>query len=145
MAPVARTAALPATPDEPQEDGPALPEAPIYRFRLDIKGTPAILYRGNCGLLGAAGQTKSVKLAGSIPNSYVFEGLALSCLVRKWDAQGRLRVRLYDGDRLVARGTTAAPFNHIEIRTAGPWGEASAIRGDFPRIRRKVPKTSNEH
>lgn len=118
----------PPSPPEPPPAAAAEP-APEPPFRLEIAGSPAVLYRGECSLVGRSGAGKTVKLAGSIPRHYVFAAEAVSCLVRKWDSFGRLRVRLFQEDRLIARKGTAAPFNHVRVRSAGPWGGARATRG----------------
>lgn len=134
VVPVARTAALPAAPVEVLEAEPDA--APARIFRLAVTGSPAVLYRGDCRLVGAAGDEKSFKFSGYIPETRAFEGGALSCVVQKWDSIGRLNVRLYDDEALVAHQTTGAPYNYLRVRSDGPWGAAAAVRGDFPRLRK---------
>ncbi len=110
----------------PEEPPPgAEPPAPL--FRLEIDGTPALQFRGSCTLFGTGGAEKTVKLAGQIPRSYRFDGAALDCRLRKWDAFGRFRIRLFQGDQLLAERVTSGPFNQIWVRSAGPWGAARAI------------------
>ena len=123
-----------APPPEPKPIPlPLVPSGP--RFRLEISGSPAVRYRGECTLVGETGARKKVTLGGSIPDRYRFVGGALSCVVQKWDQRGRLRAGLYRGGRLIAYQDTAAAFNYVRLRSAGPWGGARATRGDFPRIR----------
>ncbi len=120
--PVPKPAALPPAPPEP-------------RFRLELSGTPALAYRGQCQLVGHDGGYKKIKLAGFISRSYLLEAAAVSCLVRKWDSFGRLRARLYRDRDLIAAKSTAAAFNHVRLRSAGPWGRARATRGTNPIVR----------
>jgi hypothetical protein len=123
-------------PPEPEpEPAPPPPVPPGSQFRLEIAGSPAVRYRGECTLVGKTGAHKKVALRGSIPERYRFVGGALSCVVQKWDQRGRLRAGLYRGGRLIAYQDTAAAFNYVRLRSAGPWGGARATRGDFPRIR----------
>jgi hypothetical protein len=128
------TPAVRAMPPEPAP-APPPPAPPGARFRLEISGSPAVLYRGECTLVGKTAARKKITLAGSIPDRRRFVGRALSCVVQKWDERGRLRVGLYQGGRLIAYKDTAAAFNYVRVRSAGPWGGARSTRGDFPRIR----------
>ncbi len=131
LMPVVRT-----MPPEPEPEPAPVPPVPSgAQFRLKISGSPAVLYRGECTLVGRTGVRKKITLAGNIPDRRRFVGRALSCVVQKWDERGRLRVGLYQGGRLIAYNDTAAAYNYIRIRSTGPWGAARATRGDFPRIR----------
>ena len=133
-----------APPPEPEPEPVPVPSVPSgSRFRVEISGSPAVSYRGECTLVGDTGARRKVALAGTIPDRQRFVGGALSCVVQKWDARGRLRVGLYQGGRLIAYKDTAAAFNYVRIRSAGPWGGARSTRGDFPRIRAQSgePKT----
>ena len=102
-------------------------------------GTPAVLYRGTCILVGADGSETTVPISGSIPYSYRLVSETVSCWVRKWDYFGRLTTRLSRGDRVVAELATSGPFNLIWIRSDGPWGPARALlRGGLvPKARAK--------
>ena len=57
------------------------------------------------------------RFRGMIPARYRATTTALSCRVQKWDAMGRRR--LVDGNRVVARRETAAPFNWLRVSTPG--------------------------
>lgn len=98
-------------------------------FLIEVSGSPAIQFRGDCRVVSAAGATGRWRLKGTIPKSFKVKGIALSCTVLKGDARGRLTVRLLEDGRLVAAAETAAPFNAVGVRTSGPWGEARARRG----------------
>ncbi len=130
---VPRRVALPV----PQPKPLPLPPPPVHIFRLEVTGTPAVIYRGDCTLVGAAGDARSIEFSGYIPETRAFEGGALSCVVQKWDAFGRMNARLYDDEVLVAQQTTAAAFNFLRLRSDGPWGAAASVRGDFPRLRKR--------
>ena len=139
LMPVVRT-----MPPEPEPQPAPLPPVPSgSRFRLEISGSPAVSYRGECTLVGETRVRKKIALGGNIPGRHRFVGGALSCVVQKWNARGRLRVGLYQGGRLIAYQDTAAAFNYVRVRSTGPWGGARSTRGDFPRIRVKSgePKT----
>jgi len=118
--PVPKAAPTPEVPPPGAE-----PRAPLFLLRID--GTPAVLFRGTCTLLGAGGVEKTVQLAGHIPRAYRFDAAALDCRLRKWDAFGRFWIRLFQGEQLLAERLTSGPFNQIWVRSAGPWGAARAI------------------
>ena len=97
---------------------------------LDISGSPAISYRGECLLLSQDGTYRTIEIQGFVPQRYAFEDPAVSCTVQKWDARGRLRVALIQGRRVIARRETAAAYNWVRVRTDGPWGSARSERGN---------------
>lgn len=117
---------LPRPAPPPQPTPQPTPRAAAPPFLLKIDGTPAILYRGSCTLLGADGVTRSFPLSGPIPKDYSFDTAAVSCLVRKWDARGRMWLRLYRGRALLAELQTSGPFNQVWVHSDGPWGPADA-------------------
>ncbi len=96
---------------------------------LDVSGTPALAFTLGCRLIDAAGGSHQVKRAGSLPKRYTFEGVAVSCKVRKTDAFGRLTATLSDAGHVVARQGTRAAFNFVRVRSNGPWGSARGQRG----------------
>ena len=106
--------------------GPAL----ANQLMLDISGSPAMQYRGECRVQSAQGDIRTIEIRGFVPQRYAFEDPAVSCTVQKWDARGRLRVSLIRGNRVIARRETAAAYNWVRVRTDGPWGEARSLRGD---------------
>lgn len=116
-------------------------EPPVPPLLMEITGTPAVEIKGTCTLLGPPGGERTVGLASHIPKSYRFKAAAADCRIRKNDFFGRMRIRLYRGDHLIAERLTSGPFNQIWVRSAGPWGAARAIlrgglaidSGDTPR------------
>ena len=118
------TRPAPATlPPEPEP----LPEPEIPPFLMEITGTPAVEIKGTCTLLGPPGAERTVRLASLIPKSYRLKAAAVDCRIRKNDFRGRMRIRLYQGDALLAGRVINGPFNQIWIRSDGPWGPARAI------------------
>ena len=121
----------PAAPSAAAAPTPA-PEIPLPQYRLEITGTAALEFRAECLLAQEVGGTLKQRFAsftGLAPKQADFEVEAVSCEVRKGDAFGRLTVRLYQDDRIVAARTTAAAFNYVRVRSDGPWGPARATRG----------------
>ncbi len=108
---------------------PASVEAPTPSFRLALSGSPALRYAGECDRIGADGRSRRRKLAGLVPTAIEFRATALRCRIRKQDFRGRLRAVLSRGGVTVATAETTAPFNHVEVRSAGPWGRAAGLRG----------------
>jgi hypothetical protein len=99
------------------------------RFRLQVSGTPAMKFAGECDLVGADGRSRRRTFAGLVPGRFDFAASALRCRVRKRDARGRLWVELTRDGRLIARAETRAAFNHVRVQSAGPWGAAAGVRG----------------
>ena len=123
--------------------GAAVPDAPApprdtkgaVRFRLSVSGSPAMKFAGECDLVDAGGRFRRRDFAGLVPARFDFTASAISCLVRKRDFRGRLRVALRRERALIARAETAAAFNHVRVRSVGPWGAAGGRRGQV-RLRR---------
>ncbi len=116
----------PATSEPPVEEDPT----PGRRsFLLVVSGSPALKFRGRCRVLDHQGRDERVDFGGLVPRHIVLTGSALSCRVRKEDFFGRLRVALQEQGRVIAYAKTTAPFNYVRVRSAGPWGPASGIRG----------------
>ncbi len=109
------------------------------RFRLQVSGTPALKFAGECSLVGADGRTRRRTFAGLVPGRFAFAASAVRCRVRKRDARGRLRVELTRDGGLIARAETRAAFNHVRVQSAGPWGAAAGVRGT---IAIRVPAVS---
>ena len=101
--------------------GAAVPDAPApprdtngaVRFRLSVSGSPAMEFAGECDLVDAGGRSRRRDFAGLVPGRFDFTASAISRLVR----------------RLIARAETAAAFNHVRVRSVGPWGAAAGRRG----------------
>lgn len=101
----------------------------VHQFTLDVGGTPALAFRGTCWVIGPHGTEERLPFAGLVPYRATAGGAAISCLVRKTDAFGRLRVMLRVDSEEVAEAQTSAPYNSLRVRSDGPWGAAVAVRG----------------
>lgn len=112
-----------------------------HRFVLDIDGTPAIEFRASCRVT-AREEEEKFEFAGLVPDQAVAEARAISCVVRKADASGRLRVTLLVKEVPVAAAETRAAFNCVRVRSDGPWGPAQAIRGSVALVLPKVTHPS---
>ena len=98
-------------------------------FRLALTGSTALKYAGHCNLIGADGQSRRRKIAGLVRTEIEFLATAILCRVHKQDSRGRLRATLRRAGVLIAEAETTAPFNHVLVRSAGPWGVAKGVRG----------------
>jgi hypothetical protein len=127
LAPVARVTE-PAVVEPPPPPPDPSPDRIV--FVLELSGSPAMAYVGNCRLGRRNGGGRKVSFRGLIPKRYEFRGEFLNCRVQKFDALGRLKVRLYANGKRVAAATTAAPYNWVGVRGEGPWGRASGWRGN---------------
>ena len=114
---------------------------PAQAFRLRIVGSPALAFGADCTFVGSSGRQKAFQFEGFVPKSHRFSGKALSCIVSKRDARGRLEVRLTSGSSLIAEAETSAAYNYVRVRSAGPWGKAAGTRGTIPlaRVQRSGP------
>lgn len=112
-------------------------------FLIEITGSPALQFRGDCAVVDEEGEVERVTFRGFIPKSYIVEAPAVSCSIQKWDGRGRLRVELSADGEFVARAETFAAFNWVTVGSAGPWGDAHAVRGVNPffSIRRDSGRT----
>ncbi|MCH8809717.1 MAG: hypothetical protein IH993_07800, partial [Proteobacteria bacterium] len=93
------------------------------RFRLQVSGTPAMKFAGECDLVGADGRSRRRTFAGLVPGRFDFAASAVRCRVRKRDARGRLRVELTRDGGLYQRSLiltrfTAAIFAASQERVA---------------------------
>ncbi len=123
-----------APPPEDQGPGADLEQpdtavAPGNEFVLDVSGSPAMQYRGDCRVVNAAGKRERTRFKGFVPDQIALPAAAVFCVVQKWDSVGRLRVTLFEDGRAIARAETAAPFNYVHVRSAGPWGGVGGGRG----------------
>jgi hypothetical protein len=100
-----------------------------HRFVLDIDGTPAIEFQASCRVTALEEEEQKFEFAGLVPDQAVADARAISCVVRKADAPGRLRVTLLVKEVPVAAAETRAAFSWVRVRSDGPWGPAQAIRG----------------
>ena len=118
----------PPTPAAASASGPpAEHPAPVV---VTVSGTPALLFSGDCRIVGEDGRQRRRTFRGTVPKRYAFAGRTLSCRFEKQDFRGRLRADLYIDDELRAWARTLAPLNWILVRSDGPWGEAAGVEGD---------------
>jgi hypothetical protein len=96
---------------------------------MEVAGTPALSFIGNCRLSDGAGNIERRKIKGLVTKRFSFGAEAVSCTVQKWQSRGRLEVAMWWGDELIAANETSGPFNFVRVRTDGPWGEARSSRG----------------
>ena len=97
---------------------------------VTLSGTPALLFSGDCRVVGDDGRQRRRTFRGTLPTRYAFTARALSCRFEKQDFRGRLRADLYVDDELRAWARTLNPFNWVLVRSDGPWGQAAGIEGD---------------
>ncbi len=137
--------AMPLGPGAAQRDEGRGGEARRVPLRLEVTGTPGLKFVGDCHEAGARAGSRRSTLEGHVPSRFAFRGPAISCQVRKQDFHGRLRVALRRNGDLIARAETAAAFNYVRVRSAGPWGPARGVRGSI-RIPRStiVPETAGQ-
>ena len=102
------------------------------RFQLAVSGSPAMAVRAECIVITEMGERKRVKAETVTPLTYAIGAQALSCLIQKRDAMGRLKVALLHAGQFIASVDTAAPYNYVRVRSDGPWGKARAFRGSVP-------------
>ncbi len=118
-----------ARPDPaPLPAPPTTAELPAV-FRLVLTGSTALRYAGRCNLIGADGRSRRRTFAGLLRAEIEFLATAIRCRIHKQDSRGRLRARLHRAGVRIAAAETAAPFNHVSVRSAGPWGVAKGTRG----------------
>jgi len=128
--------AIPAPP--PAAELPAV-------FRLAVTGSPALRYSGRCSLIGADGKSRRRKIAGLVRTEIEFRATAILCRVHKQDSRGRLRATLRRAGVLIAEAETTTPFNHVYVRSAGPWGVAKGVRGAIVIHRPSVVPRPRDH
>lgn len=122
---------------------PAAAEPPAV-FQLVLTGTTALKFAGQCDLIGADGRSRRREFAGLVRSVIAFPAAAIHCRIRKQDFRGRLRATLRRAGTLIAEAETAAPFNHVMVRSAGPWGAAEGLRGAIPTRRPDVAPEPRE-
>ena len=103
--------------------------AAAAEFLLEINGTPAMQYIGNCQLVGAPSGETFVKFDGLVPDALSISASSVSCVVQKWDARGRLEVTLSRRREVIAFADTAAAFNWVQVWSDAPAGDSGARRG----------------
>ncbi len=101
----------------------------LATFRLALTGSTALRYVGTCDLIGPDGRSRPRKIAGLVQTEIEFLATAILCRVHKQDSRGRLRATLRRAGVLIAEAETKAPFNHVYVRSMGPWGKAKGVRG----------------
>ena len=118
-----------ARPDLAPLPAPPTTAEPPAVFRLVLTGSTALRYAGRCSLIGADGRSRRRKFGGLVRTEIEFLATAILCRVHKQDSRGRLRATLRRAGVLIAEAETTAPFNHVLVRSAGPWGVAKGARG----------------
>ena len=113
-------------------------------FRLAVTGSPALRYTGKCDLIGPDGRSRPRKIAGLVRTEIEFVATAILCRVHKQDSRGRLRATLRRDGVPIAEAETTAPFNHVYVRSMGPWGKAKGVRGALVIRRSSVAPRSRD-
>lgn len=119
-------------------------EATADRFRLVVTGGTFVDFKGDCRLVDQRGFEVLVRLVGHVPQGYAITAEAVACEVQNTDLTGRLTVRLERNGALVARGTTRSGLGEVEVRSAGPWGEARATVKVLPLVFRDTTPPSRQ-
>lgn len=133
-----------AEPDlAPPPVPPTVAEAPAS-FRLALNGSVALRYAGTCDLIDPDGRSRRRKLAGLVRSEIEFLANAILCRIHKQDSRGRLRATLSRAGVPIAEAETTAPFNHVYVRSKGPWGVAKGVRGTVP-VRRQTAAPAPRH
>ena len=91
----------------------------IKTYVLEVSGSPGLDFQSICRVITERAEMGRVELEGSTPDSYSFEALAASCVVRKGHMRGRLEVGLSADDELIATASTAAAFGQVKVRSRG--------------------------
>ena len=112
----------------------ALPAA-AAEFRLVIGGGNGLTLAGECTVLTNALGVEHQRFTVTTPKTFLVTGKGLSCTLRKSDSFGRVLVVLQQDGRPVAQAETSVAYDWVEVRSAGPWGRASGIRGNPPTTR----------
>lgn len=127
--------AEPAAAETPGEPAPS-----PGKFILDIRGSPALAYRGYCDVPYGP-EAGRASFSGLAPKQYAIAGAAVSCQIRNTDSSGRLTVyleRQEPGHRYAQRlaaASTAVPYNWVRVESFGPDGPANGYAG--PVLRRR--------
>ncbi|MCI0430352.1 MAG: hypothetical protein L0210_07410 [Rhodospirillales bacterium] len=119
-------------------------DATAERFRLVVTGGTFVDFKGDCRLVDQRGFEVLVRLVGHVPQGYAITAEAVACEVQNSDLTGRLTVRLERNGALVARGTTRSGLGEVEVRSAGPWGEARATVKVLPLVFRDTTPPSRQ-
>lgn len=106
----------------------------LATYRVEVGGTPGLDIVADCRLVTPNAGDKTKRIRRLSPFALAFEAKALSCRLRKRDSFGRLQARLYENGILIAARGTRAAFNHVRLRSDGPWGAAGSRRGTTPLV-----------
>ncbi len=102
------------------------------QFILAITGTPQQQFRARCKSVGRGRTTTEKTFVGQFPITYVIEGNAVSCRVRRTSQYGGwLRVKLYkqESSKPLGAAQTRARNGCISVRSKGRWGKAWGVEG----------------
>jgi hypothetical protein len=113
--------------------------AAAAEFRLIVAGTPGLTLDGDCTVMTSQSTVEHERFRIQSPKTYAISGTALSCTLRKTDPSGRVMISLQQDGRLVAQAETALAYDWVEVRSAGPWGRASGMRGNNQNQQRLTP------
>ena len=119
-------------------------EATADRFRLVVTGGTFVDFTGDCRLVDQRGFEVLARVVGHVPQAYAITAEAVACEVQNTDLTGRLTVRLERNGALVARGSTRSALGEVEVRSAGPWGEARATVKVLPLVLHRVVPPSRQ-
>ena len=117
----------PAAQETPEETTASTVQIP--QVLMEVSGSPALSFIGNCSLSDGAGNIDKSKIEGLVTQRFSFVSEAVSCTVQKWQSRGWLQVFLWRGGELIVANETSGPYNFVRVRTDGPWGEAASSRG----------------
>ncbi|MEW5708526.1 MAG: hypothetical protein AB1830_06390 [Pseudomonadota bacterium] len=100
----------------------AVPPGWAAEFQLQLKGAPATAFSGTCELVEADGSVASVRIEGTVPAHYRFNGRAVS--VHLSATGGSLTAHLYQDGRLVGQGMAGGDRGHVALSAgAAPGGK----------------------
>lgn len=119
----------PPAPEPAAKPKAQKPKIQSTAFVVEILGSPALHFRGDCRIRDGTGERHLANLRGSVPRRIRIVGRAVVCIIQKWEAWGLLWVRLSAGGKVIAAARTRAPYNWIRVQSAGPWGLAESQRG----------------
>jgi len=120
-----------AQPDVSAEESETPAETSLGpQFVLAITGTSQQQVRVRCKSVGQNRATIQRTFVALIPNTYVIEGTAVSCRIRRLARYaGLLRAELLDQGRsnILGAAQTNAASGCVSIRTKGRWGRARGL------------------
>lgn len=101
-------------------------------YVVEVTGTPGLKFIGNCRMTGAPSGQEYAEFDGLVPDALLVAARTLSCVVQKYDARGRINVRLLLNGVELRGATTASPFGYIQVIWDEASDEGQARRGYVP-------------